>query len=416
MPVRDLTTADAAAYRRLSALAFGGSAGEDPGRPFATGIIPLGIDSASLPGGAEGVLAAGAQIREDRVTLAGGTVACGGIGGVAVHPAHRAGGLFRELMTAVLARCTQEGMAFSMLYPANVAIYRALGYQVVTEVGFLRVPLLDLQRLRPVPGRRTAPVTADSFDRVRALYRELTAGDNGMLTREGPLFGTELPAEPWHALLLEDEAGTAHGYVSFTRTGGEDGVGLEVHELLGRTREDRRALLRSLGTWSTVTETLRLRVRAEDPVLDTLPGGRARHDPQVMPLVMVRVTDTAAALSARPAPAGLQGALRLEVADAALPAGTTAAAGTWRVEITDGAVRTVPLPGPDAGAAEVAADGAKDLPAVRLDVHAASLLLIGGRSLADAERLGLGVQADPAARTLLDALLAGPRPAVMDQF
>ena len=181
---------------------------------------------------------------------------------------------------------------------------------------------------------------------------------------------------------------------------------LEFLEGFGLSEEELDYLSRELGF--------------EDPVLDALPGGRARHDPQVMPLVMVRVTDTAAALAARPAPAGLQGALRLEVDDAALPAGATAAAGTWRVEITDGAVRTVPLPGHEGRQADGQDDGlhndAKDLPAVRLDVHAASLLLIGGRSLADAERLGLGVQADPAARTLLDALLAGPRPAVMDQF
>lgn len=407
MPVRDLSDADAAAYRRLCALAFGGDPGPEPERPFTPGLIPLGADSADLPGGARGVLAAGAQIRRDRVTLGGGEAGCGGIGGVAVHPAHRGGGLFRELMTAVVARCAAEDMAFSMLYPANVSIYRGLGYQVVSQVQHLDVPLLDLARLRPVPGRRTVPVTADGFPRVHALYRELTAGSNGMLTREGPHFPLGHPGDPWQALLLVDDEGCAHGYVSFTRSGG-DGPGLEVHEILGRTREDRRALLHSLATWSTVTERVRLRVQVEDPVLDALPGGAVRRDPRVIPLVMMRAVDTAAALTARPAPAGLTGALTLRVEDDTVPAGTARAAGAWTVGIADGTVTAEELPAPEA------ADPA--LPAVHLDVHAASLLLAGGRSLADAERLDLGVRADPAARTLLDALLAGPRPSVMDQF
>src|SRR5699024_2367404 len=100
---------------------------------------------------------------------------------------------------------------------------------------------------------------------------------------------------PWSALLLTDGSGTAHGYVSWTRrAGAADGVGLEVHELFGRTRSDRLALLRSLGSWSTVTELLRLRVRTEDPVLDVLPGAGARPDPAPVPLVMMRVIDTAA--------------------------------------------------------------------------------------------------------------------------
>ena len=153
---------------------------------------------------------------------------------------------------------------------------------------------------------------------------------------------------------------------------------------------------------------MRLRVQVEDPVLDALPGGAVRRDPRVIPLVMMRAVDTAAALTARPAPAGLTGALTLRVEDDTVPAGTARAAGAWTVGIADGTVTAEELPAPEA------ADPA--LPAVHLDVHAASLLLAGGRSLADAERLDLGVRADPAARTLLDALLAGPRPSVMDQF
>src|SRR5699024_2704238 len=92
MTVRELTAEDRSAYRRLSSGAFGGPVDDAPPAAFDLAQIPLGIDSAALPGGADGVIAAGARIRRDRITVAGGVADCGGIGGLAVHPAHRGDG------------------------------------------------------------------------------------------------------------------------------------------------------------------------------------------------------------------------------------------------------------------------------------------------------------------------------------
>ena len=125
--------------------------------------------------------------------------------------------------------------------------------------------------------------------------------------------------------------------------------------MLGRDREDLRALLRVIGSWSTVTESVRLRVRTEDPVLDVLPGGGARPAGGTVPIVMMRVVDTAALLEARQAPAGLSGALRLEVTDDTVPAGTCRAAGLFDVHVADGRVRAVPVPGSGTTSAESSA-------------------------------------------------------------
>lgn len=410
MSVRDLTAEDFVVYKTMTSGAFGGPF--DPSSPgaardFSPGQTAIGIDAASVPGGLDGVIAAGARIRHDRVTLGGGVARCGGVAGLAVHPAHRGDGLFGQLLTAVIARCDAEGLPLSMLYPSNPAIYRRYGYQVVARSESLIVPLVDLQRITAVPDRRLVPVTEATMPRLRELYHRLSAHDNAMLRREAPLFDEGLPGGGWSALLLEDGSGTDHGYLSWTRRGeAADGVGLEVHELMGRTRADRLALLRSLGSWSTVTELARLRVRCEDPVLDALPGGGARPDPDPVPLVMMRVIDTAATLRVRPAPGGLHGAVRLVVEDDTVPAGTCHAAGTFLVSAADGRISA----GPDDGTTE------NLLGTIRLDIHAASLLLVGGRRLADARRLDLIAVADPAAETFLDALLAGPRPSVLDAF
>lgn len=433
LPVRSLTTADAAAYRALSAGAFGGRfdlTPEEAAAPLSPGQSVLGIDSSAMlaatgaadgggadGGGADGVLAAGARILHHEIALGGGRARSGGVAGLAVHPAHRGDGLFGAMVDAVIARCDAEGIPFSMLFASNPEIYRRHGYQVVARPESLVVPLVDLQRIRPVPGRRTLPVTAATMPRLRALYTELTAGDNGMLRREGPHFPEGLPGGGWEAVLLVGEDGTDRGYASWTRRrpgpGTAEGRELEVHEVLGRDRDDLRALLRVLGTWSTLVEELRLRVRTEDPVLDVLPGGRARRASDAVPLVLMRVIDTAAALAARPAPAGVHGALRLIVEDATVPPGTCRAAGAFDVVAVGGQIRVLAQE-PTEAAASADLDS---LGTVHLDVHAASLLLTGGRSLADARRLGLRAEADdPRAAALLDALLAGPRPSVLDAF
>ncbi|HEX7351945.1 GNAT family N-acetyltransferase [Brachybacterium sp.] len=422
MRVRDLTAEDLVGYRTMTSGAFGGSF--DPSSPevakgFAAGETALGIDASTLPGGEDGVIAAGARIRHDQVVLGGGLARCGGVSGLAVHPAHRGDGLFGELLTAIIARCQAETMPLSMLYPSNPSIYRRYGYQVVSRVESLIVPLVDLQRLRPVPGRRLVAVTERTMPRLRELYHSLSEGENALLRREPPLFPAGLPPLPWSALLLEDADGEAHGYVSWSRRGGEE-VGIEVHELFGRTRADRQALLHSLGSWSTVTASIRLRLRSDDPVLDLLPGGGARPDPSPVPLVMMRVIDTAATLQARRAPQHLDGAVRLIVEDDTVPAGTCRAAGRFLVSAHEGTVTALEETegaAPEAGAAAVPGGSpAAALGTARLDIHAASLLLVGGRSLADARRLGLHAEADAPTEAFVDALLAGPRPSVLDAF
>src|SRR5690625_7915241 len=101
-------------------------------------------------------------------------------------------------------------MAFSMLYPSNPGIYRRYGYRVVAQGNAMIVPLVDPQRLRPAPDRRLVPVTEAAIPRLRALYRVLTAGEDGVPRREGPLFPGGLAAEGWQGLLLDDSQRSDH--------------------------------------------------------------------------------------------------------------------------------------------------------------------------------------------------------------
>ncbi|MFC0673901.1 GNAT family N-acetyltransferase [Brachybacterium hainanense] len=398
-PVRELGPADRPAVDRMISLAFGGRSPRTEPEPFPAGVTALGID------GPEGDLAASLLLREDAIALGAGSVRCGGIAGLSVHPGHRGQGHFGALLREALARSTARGDAFSMLYPSHQGIYRRLGYQTVAQVRRYVLPLADLQGIRTDPSLRISPVLAADMPALRALYLAMAHRENALLLREGPLFGDDgLPAAPWNAVIVRDGTSAPRGYLSYARTAdGVGGTGLEVFDLVGEDRAALEALLSWLGSWSTVVSSALVRTRTEDPLLDVLPGAGLRPDPRTVPLVMMRLLDTAAALEARTAPPGLEGEVHLEVEDAAVPEGVCRAAGVRAVRVRSGRVEVLPA-------------GSSPLPRTRLDVHAAALLLAGGRTLAEARRLGLRADADPAAEAFLDTLLAGPRPSVLDFF
>lgn len=400
MRVRDLGPDDLPAYRRLRSQAFGGPAAPQEPRPLTEQETALGIDSAELPGGLPGVLAGGAILRHDAMVLGGAEVPCAGIASLAVHPAHRRGGVFSQLLEATLRRARDEGFPVAMLFPSAPDLYRRHGFQVITRVRAVQLPTANLQGLRLPAGKHLAPVTDATFSRLRSLYRESLVGQNGLLLREGPLYGDgRHPGGFFDAVLVEDADGEATGYVSWTRPPRGHDATLEVHDLVGRTAEDRLALLAALGSWSTVVDRIQLRLRSDDPVLDQLPGpGQVITTPLACE-AMLRVIDPAQVLTRRGAPTDLQGCFVLEVEDPLL--GSSALV----VRVEEGSVTCR-----DTGPTDAA------LPRAVLDLRAAGLLLAGGSRVARADRLGLGVHADAEACALLDRLLEGPPPTVMDVF
>jgi predicted acetyltransferase len=411
-----LAAEDLPAYHRLVASAFAGDHDDSVTPAPEPGRQVVGIASRELPGGVDGVLAAGLTVREDTLVLGGNRVRCGGISGLAVHPAHRGGGLFSTLLRGAVEQCVRNRQGLSMLYPSHPGIYARAGWQRIATVDRVLAPLGALAGSRPVPGRRIVPVTRENWHEVGRIYAQVAAGENAMLVREPPLFDpATMPALPYEAVLVTDEDGTPLGHMSWTRVQGRvevpgtGAVGLEVHELLARDQDSRRALLRVLDSWSTVVACARIRLLTDDPLLELLGPGSVRPDPRPLDTVMLRVTDVATALAQRGAPAGLDGALRLTVRDP-LVAGV---GGSWDLRIGDGAVTSTPV-------RDTSADGAhpdRAHPArADLDVRTLALLIAGGRTVADARRLGHHLEADAEATRLLDALCAGPRPSVLDAF
>jgi predicted acetyltransferase len=318
------------------------------------------------------------------------------VGGVAVVPEERGGGIARLLLTTLLERARERGAAVSALYPTVSSVYRSLGWEVAGALREVDLDTAALPRRVPSDVRVRAGEPGD-LRAVQELYAQIAAAHDGLLTRSGGSF--ELPpAAPWpdgaDGLTLVEQDGTVTGALLYERGRGygEDGR-LTAHELLATTPEAARTLVAVLGGWGSVVRTVRLSLLDGSALAHALPVERAR--PARTDAWMHRPVDVVRAVGSRGWPAHQRGSVSFRMRDDAAPWNT----GDWRLTVEDGAGRLDRADGP---------------PDLWLDVRGFAVLYCAaatGRGLAHA---GLaGGAADPAA---LDLLAGGPRAALLDYF
>ncbi|RCK68606.1 GNAT family N-acetyltransferase [Desertihabitans brevis] len=292
---RELTEDDRRASDALSHEAFGAPRTDrDPEpRPLPPGRHRVGAF-------VDGRLVAKLGAAEYTSFWGGAELTTAGIGGVTVAVEHRRGGLLRGLFEVGLAPARENGVAVSTLYPTAPAIYRRLGYEVVTDLITVRVPTSSLATLAvPEPVRLRRATEAD-LPAVRAVYRAWAVGHNGPLSRTGPAFGAtdaEVLAE-FSGITLAEVDGVCVGYCSFDRgTGYGPEATVEVSDLVATTGEGYLALLASLGSHASVVGSIDLRTSGSDVV-------RLLHRTSHWQVVsrnpyMLAVLDIPAALSGR---------------------------------------------------------------------------------------------------------------------
>jgi predicted acetyltransferase len=390
--IRPLTAEELPAAWDLGRLAFGGPA-EPP--PFVLREVPGVQRLGAFDDG--GRLVGKVTDLGHEQWWGGRRVPAADVGGVAVRPESRGGGVARALLVELLGRARDRGAAVSALYPTVTAVYRALGWEVT---GALRAADLDTAAL-PRPWD-TGPVTlrpggpAD-LPAVTDLYERIARTRDGLLTRRGGLFDeppeTPLPRDVDAVSLAEDD-GTVVGALLFGRGRGYGpDARLEVLDLLAATPQAARALVGVLAGWTTVTRTVRVPLLPGDAVSVALPLERA--DAYTARPWMHRPVDVVRAVAARGWPAHVHGRVAFSLTDAAAPWN----AGAWQLEVAGG----------EASLTRTSAD-----PDLALDVRGFAALYCGagtGRGLVQA---GLaGGAGDPAA---LDLLAAGPPAELLDYF
>jgi predicted acetyltransferase len=389
--VRPLTDDELPAAWELGRLAFGGpvTAPEWALRPV-DGVLRLGAFDE------RGRLVGKATDTGHQQWWGGRAVATADVGGVAVLPESRGGGVARALLTDLLARARERGAAVSALYPTVSAVYRRLGWEVV---GALQQVDLDTAALpsTPAPGVSVRPGEPADLAVVDALYETLARPRAGLLTRRGGAF--DRPHEGrWpdgvDGLTVAEQDGVPTGVLVYERgTGYGPEARLTVHDLLAATAEAARALVGVLAGWRTVTRTVRVPLLAADAASGVLPVERAAAGGATA--FMHRPVDLVRAVADRGWPGHVRGRVAFTLLDPVVTENT----GPWELELADGAGE---LRRPDRE------------PVLTLDVRGFAQLYCGvttGRAAALA-----GLVSGPDDPAALDLLACGPRAELLDYF
>jgi predicted acetyltransferase len=386
LQVRPLSRADEAEFFELDQWAFGfDPADADPG-PARAQLEQDRLAGVRL-GDPPKLVGIHAVLTQD-LTVPGGSIPCGGLTWVAVHPEARRRGVLRAMMRYHLDDLRRRGEPVSALFAAEAAIYGRFGYGLTSR--WVELTPGRGAALRDVPGSADLTASFETADRN---------GRPGWVSRsEGALWGSAffVPAssargqDHLRLLTVRDGTGDVRGYALFTRRVDWSGTGangtVSVREAIALDGAAAHAL------WSRLLDldlTARVEIRRralDDALLHLLVDVRAA-EPRFGDALWLRIVDLPATLAARRYPVPVD--VVLDVTDAFCPWN----AGRWRLK-----------GGPDGASCE-ATDAAPDL---ALDVRDLASAYLGGESLTALASAGLVRELRPGALPEAAAAFAWP--------
>lgn len=378
---------DRAAIARVEALAF-----NDEPRPGAVGL------GGKLCAYEDDLLVGVATAIPLGQWFGGRRTSCSGVSGVAVAPEHRGRGVASRLMIELLRQEHQAGRALSVLYPANSALYRKLGYEFGGARPELAVPIAD------VPAGRGLPVSeagGGQVPQLMKLFSHFASGHNGPVETDSPAFFVNRSlahaGEGAHqrTVVVEGPNGL-EGYASYFTGEGERAGRYRItcKHLVANTPAAFSSLLSYFRRFENSARTL-----AWYGPVGSAPMGLALSTngfTMESNLVrwMTRVLDVPAALQSR-GYAAVDGEVVIEVDDPLFPGNR----GPWSVSATSGKVNV-----------ERATGTGKPL-----SINAFSALYTGYATPNDLVLAGMAESGDPRLG-FLGELFAGPAPWMPDFF
>jgi predicted acetyltransferase len=317
---------------------------------------------------------------------------------LATPPQHRGAGHGGRLLAGLLEELHHDGVPLATLTPSTFPFYRGAGFEVAGawttyEARAEHLPRTTAPyRARPVsledPAelaaayRLVAPSRHGAFDRGERFWRQLARRSKDKTTAAFLLDGPDGPAG-WAVATLEfrEQPAPFQTRVEIADWGCLPGADAALFGLFAGY-----APMNGMVVWS-----------GPDPDPAALFALRDRSARLVDRWHwMLRVVDLAAALQARPWPAGVAGQVAFRVEDPVCPWNS----GTWRLELAGGEGRVAPAP---AGPAPATATPTAD-------IRGLASLFTGFAGPDDLVRAGLLAGFDPAALDLLRAAFASPRP------
>ncbi len=330
-------------------------------------------------------LLAHAKVRSYQQFWGGQPMPMGGVAGVVVAPDARGRGVGSQLMTALAHRSRELGDVVSALYPATIAMYRALGWEVAGAQYRISIPA---EALRTLGGSDVHLRTATESD-VEPFLKSL--GDGYAARRAN---GPKLPTVAEAKEQLTDE-----GMMSYLTDGGH--VVYEWHEgdlfvsyLSAKNPEIARSLWSVVGSGSSIAKKVLAYVAPDDPIHLLLPEEVANETR--VKRWMLRVMDAPKAIAARGFSPLVTGSAAVTVEDSMIPGNS----GSWRLEVSG-------------GRGELTAVEAHHL-SLRLGPNGFAAMY-AGTPVHVLRTAGLASGGGPAADELIDAAFAG-RPAYLLEY
>jgi predicted acetyltransferase len=327
----------------------------------------------------------------------GRSVPMGAVSGVAVRPDHRGRGIGPRLLVRAIERMHEHGLVISTLHPATTRFYRGLGWEIGGSFGVRRVPTASLAALPPGEPEFLRP-GRDDLDAVRGCYDRVAPTINGALDRSDAGWrAIEAELERAHRYTyVYDVDGRIDGYVVYDQrqTSRQWGFAITLRELVAADARAAVTLWRHVGSHVAQVDTVTVLAMPLDELTLLLPE-------QVVELVgvnhwMTRVVDAAGAIAARGYPAGVRGEVHLQVSDRLAPWND----GRFVLRVEDGEGKLSP-----GGTGEV-----------HLSIGALASLYTGWASAHTMAAAGHVHHAGERELANLDAVFAGPRPYLFDNF
>ncbi len=362
--------------------------GVDPGR-------------ALLVDGPRGEVAAASHIRAFHQWFGGRAVPLGGYSPVAVLPEFRGQGLARAVVAGQYGDLRDRGEVVAGLFPASLALYRSVGFELAGAYVARRFPAAEVGRLRPA---RTVEVRRGTTDDVAAVHRcHHAAGPrrDGQLQRDAGWWARSLPLDLADRVLYVVDSpgrpGELAGYALYRHGPGPRpyDYSVIVHEVLADDPDVLRALWRVVGSSGSQAPWVEVVGPAEDDLLLLL----ANADPVAVRNEirwMLRIVDAPGAMAARGWPTTARGSVELDIIDEDAPWN----AGRWVLEL-------------DAGSAGLTRGGSGTIQA---PIGGLSSWWAGYAPATRLARLGLLHSGDPAALARMDHLLPAVPPVLLDFY